>query len=399
MGIKLSINVNRSEFLDYLQLVQLYEYVDRIVSRHGSFLDHQFATDPDFRRRVVDLMARIKEIRGKKHYALERKLLHELCETYEDQVGGARTDYQYRLYPAAGAVAIALSKTFTAPLARLTILSQVAGMHYQSTALMKGRMLWEARRIVGEEGFRALWKGNLASVVHRVLFAGVIMLDYEDYRKNLGRVIGGTDANSTGLVNLIAGGLTGIEATCITYSLDMVRTRVAAQRNSIYGLRGTWHAFYDVHSANGFLPDTMFKGLGATLLGTVPSMAISFFVYESFKSFLKARRPGDDSPITVGLACGSIAGLAASTATYPIDLVRRRMQLDGIGGRAPIYTSGVRETFKTIIRKEGFRGLYRGIFPQCLRVVPGHAVAFMSFEMMKMSIATYGVIKSQTVSS
>ncbi|KAG5253268.1 mitochondrial coenzyme transporter [Salix suchowensis] len=68
-----------------------------------------------------------------------------------------------------------------------------------------------------------------------------------------------------------------------------------------------------------------------------------------------------------------MAGIAAASATYPLDLVRtriaaqdlvrRRMQLEGAGGRAPVYTSGLFGTFANIIRTEGFRGMYRGILP------------------------------------
>ncbi|CAL1404210.1 unnamed protein product [Linum trigynum] len=262
------------------------------------------------------------------------------------------------LYPVAGFIAIALSKTLTAPLFRLTILSQVGGMHYSSTALMQGSIMWEAVRVVADEGFKALWKGNTISVIRGVHFAIVSMGNYAFLRN-----------------------------ACSSEELD------------VCGLKGTWHAFRDLHCGSELHSPFLRKGFGLALLGTVPYMAISFFVYESFKSFLKARRPDDGSPIMDGLACGSIAGLAASTATYPLALVRRRMQLDGICGRVPIYTGGLLETFRTIIRKEGFRGLYRGIGPQCLRVVPGHAVAFMSFEMMKMSISAYQDFKRKAKSS
>ncbi|CAL1404209.1 unnamed protein product [Linum trigynum] len=298
------------------------------------------------------------------------------------------------LYPVAGFIAIALSKTLTAPLFRLTILSQVGGMHYSSTALMQGSIMWEAVRVVADEGFKALWKGNTISVIRGVHFAIVSMGNYaflRNVRKGFHSLLLGlicldwVGGNRSYHVIVFSG--CGEDQACSSEELD------------VCGLKGTWHAFRDLHCGSELHSPFLRKGFGLALLGTVPYMAISFFVYESFKSFLKARRPDDGSPIMDGLACGSIAGLAASTATYPLALVRRRMQLDGICGRVPIYTGGLLETFRTIIRKEGFRGLYRGIGPQCLRVVPGHAVAFMSFEMMKMSISAYQDFKRKAKSS
>ena len=63
--------------------------------------------------------------------------------------------------------------------------------------------------------------------------------------------------------------------------------------------------------------------------------------------------------IPMSLACGSVAGLVSSTATFPLDLVRRRMQLQGQAGEQRQYT-GYAHAFQTIVRREGFKGLYSG---------------------------------------
>ncbi|PHT27491.1 hypothetical protein CQW23_32907 [Capsicum baccatum] len=69
--------------------------------------------------------------------------------------------------------------------------------------------------------------------------------------------------------------------------------------------------------------------------------------------------------------CGSLSGIASSTATFPLDLVRRRKQLERAGGRAHVYNStGIMGMFKHIIRNEGFRGLYRGILPEYYENMP-----------------------------
>ncbi|KAM2138457.1 hypothetical protein ACFX1Q_010504 [Malus domestica] len=48
----------------------------------------------------------------------------------------------------------------------------------------------------------------------------------------------------------------------------------------------------------------------------------------------------NDSTVMVSLACGSLSGITSSTATFPLDLVRRRMQLEGAGGRVRVYNTG-----------------------------------------------------------
>lgn len=117
-------------------------------------------------------------------------------------------------------------------------------------------------------------------------------------------------------------------------------------------------------------------------MGVGPNIAINFCVYETLKSMWVAERP-DMSPALVSLACGSFAGICSSTATFPIDLVRRRMQLEGAGGKAKIYNHGLAGTFKEIIAKEGLFGLYRGILPEYYKVIPSVGIVFMTYEFMK----------------
>ncbi|XP_030534467.1 mitochondrial substrate carrier family protein B-like [Rhodamnia argentea] len=287
----------------------------------------------------------------------------------------------------AGGVAGAVSKTCTAPLARLTILFQVQGMHYDLATMKKASIWHEASRIVREEGYRAFWKGNLVTIAHRLPYSSVNFYIYEQYKKVL-HMIPGVESYrgnmSTELcIHFVGGGLAGMTAATATYPLDLVRTRLAAQTNVIY-YRGIWHALRTITREEGWLG--LYKGLGATLLSVCPSIAISFSVYETLRSSWQSHRP-DDPTVAVSLACGSLSGFASSTATFPLDLVRRRKQLEGAGGRARIYQTGIFGTLKHIVRNEGFRGLYRGILPEYYKVVPGVGICFMTYEALKMLLA------------
>ncbi|XP_054780074.1 uncharacterized protein LOC129287851 [Prosopis cineraria] len=286
----------------------------------------------------------------------------------------------------AGGVAGAFSKTCTAPLARLTILFQVQGMHSEVAALTKPNIWKEASRIVSEEGFRAFWKGNLVTIAHRLPYSAVSFYAYERYKNGIYSLMGQDHrsyAGSEPFVHFLGGGLAGITSASATYPLDLVRTRLAAQRSAMY-YRGISHAFGTICREEGFLG--LYKGLGATLMGVGPSIAISFSVYETLRSFWQSHRP-NDSTVMVSLACGSLSGIASSTATFPLDLVRRRMQLEGAAGRARVYKTGLFGTFGYIFRTEGLRGLYRGILPEYYKVVPSVGIVFMTYETMKMLLS------------
>ncbi|KAL3732291.1 hypothetical protein ACJRO7_029031 [Eucalyptus globulus] len=283
----------------------------------------------------------------------------------------------------AGGVAGAVSKTCTAPLARLTILFQVQGMHSDFATLKKASIWHEASRIAREEGFRAFWKGNLVTIAHRLPYSSVNFYTYEQYKKLLHMIPGvesyGKNMSTEPCIQFVSGGLAGMTAATATYPLDLVRTRLAAQTNVVY-YRGIWHALGTISREEGLLG--LYKGLGPTLLTVCPSIAISFSVYETLRSSWQSHRP-HDSYAAVSLACGSLSGIASSTVTFPLDLVRRRKQLEGAGGRARIYQTGIFGTLKHIVRNEGFRGLYRGILPEYYKVVPGIGICFMTYETLR----------------
>ncbi|PIM98853.1 Mitochondrial solute carrier protein [Handroanthus impetiginosus] len=275
----------------------------------------------------------------------------------------------------AGGIAGAFGKTCTAPLARLTILFQVQGMHSDVAVMSKPSIWHEALRIVNEEGFRAFWKGNLVTIAHRIPYSAVSFYAYGQYKSML-KSIPGLDGHGG---NFVGGGLAGITAASATYPLDLIRTRLAAQRSAIY-YKGIGHAVNTICRDEGCLG--LYKGLGATLLGVGPSLAIRFAVYEILMPYWQSQRP-NDSTVLVSLASGSLSGIASSTAIFPLDLVRRRMQLEGAAGRARVHNTGFLGMFGNIVRTEGFRGLYRGIVPEYCKVVPTVGIMFMTYETLK----------------
>lgn len=282
-----------------------------------------------------------------------------------------------------GGIAGAVSKTCTAPLARLTILFQVQGMHSDVATLKKACIWREASRVINEEGIRAFWKGNLVTIAHRLPYSAVSFYSYERYKNFLQRVPGleshRENISSHLLVRLTGGFLAGVTSAAVTYPLDLVRTRLAAQTNITY-YRGIWHALHTIRKEEGIFG--LYKGLRATLLSVGPNIAISFSVYETLRSQWQLQRP-QDSMALVSLACGSVSGIASSTVIFPLDLVRRRMQLEGAGGRARVYKTGLFGVLKHIICSEGWRGLYRGILPEYYKVVPSVGLVFMTYETLK----------------
>ena len=68
----------------------------------------------------------------------------------------------------------------------------------------------------------------------------------------------------------------------------------------------------------------------------------------------------------MSLACGGAAGLISSTATFPLDLIRRRMQLEGQGGLRRYR--GYADVARAVFRSGGLKGFYAGIIPEYYKV-------------------------------
>jgi solute carrier family 25 thiamine pyrophosphate transporter 19 len=83
---------------------------------------------------------------------------------------------------------------------------------------------------------------------------------------------------------------------------------------------------------------------------------------------------------------GVLAGIFAKSATYPLDTIRKRLQVQGptralyVHNNIPEYSGGVYGTARAILAKEGARGLYRGLSVALVKAAPTSAVTVWTFE-------------------
>jgi hypothetical protein len=63
---------------------------------------------------------------------------------------------------------------------------------------------------------------------------------------------------------------------------------------------------------------------GPTLIGMLPYAGLKFYIYEELKTHVPVEH---QTSVVVKLACGALAGLLGQTFTYPLDVVKRQMQV------------------------------------------------------------------------
>ena len=274
----------------------------------------------------------------------------------------------------AGAMAGAVAKTATAPLERLKILFQVQGMRGADLAAPKYTGIAQAfSTVVREEGALALWKGNGANVL-RVIPVYGLKFAFNDTIKAL---VAGPQKRSLDMAQLLwVGTLAGLLQTALTYPLETVRTRLTLGPEQGVRYAGIADCFRQMVRTEGWAG--LFKGFGPTMVSGAPYTGIQMTSYEMLK-----RNSGDG--ILWSLANGAISGLIAQTVTYPGDTVRRRMQNNGAGGAPKTYRNSLHCTAQ-IWRLEGAAGFMKGSWTNTVRAVPGAAVQFAAYELMKTAL-------------
>lgn len=160
-------------------------------------------------------------------------------------------------------------------------------------------------------------------------------------------------------------------------------------RGTIYHLSETMQILASVYRIEG--PRALFKGLGPNLVGVIPARSINFYVYGNGKRIISQQwNHGREAP-WVHLAAGVTAGVATSTATNPIWMVKTRLQLDknvserSGGAQQRLYRNSW-DCVRQVIRDEGIRGLYKGMSASYLGVVES-TMQWMLYEQMKVSLA------------
>lgn len=114
-------------------------------------------------------------------------------------------------------------------------------------------------------------------------------------------------------------------------------------------------------------------------------MGLFFATYETLRVPLSS-----SSVINLPFGSGNaVAGVAASvlakTAVFPLDLVRKRLQVQGPTRAKYVHTNipeydGVARAISTIVKTQGVKGLYRGLTVSLFKAAPASAVTMWTYE-------------------
>ncbi|KAL3531696.1 hypothetical protein ACH5RR_005217 [Cinchona calisaya] len=266
---------------------------------------------------------------------------------------------------AAGAIAGAAAKTVTAPLDRIKLLMQTHGARAGQEGVKKGIEFVEAITLIGkEEGIKGYWKGNFPQVIRIIPYTAVQLFAYETYKK----LFSGKDGKLSVIGRLAAGACAGMTSTFITYPLDVLRLRLAVEP----GYKTMTQVALNMLKEEGVA--SFYNGLGPSLIGIAPYIAVNFCVFDLVK---KAIPEEVQKRTETSLLTGLISATVATVMCYPLDTIRRQMQMRG----TPYKT--VLDAFPGILERDGLVGLYRGFVPNALKTLPSSSIKLTTFDTVK----------------
>jgi solute carrier family 25 protein 16 len=272
--------------------------------------------------------------------------------------------------------------------------------------------------IYSSTGVRGLFKGHSATLLRIFPYAGIKFLAYEQIRV---RVIKNASQETPGR-RFVSGSLAGMVSVFSTYPLEVIRVRLAfethASQHSTFAsiVRKIYaetppptshhptnavaatatHVVETVTPTSGLA--NFFRGFTPTLLGMIPYAGASFLAHDTMSDVMRWPKlaPYTTLPYTsreetlttthkpaqlrywAELTAGGIAGFVSQTVSYPLEVIRRRMQVGGVVGDG--HRLGMGEVAKRIYFERGWRGFFVGLTIGYVKVIPLAATSFYAYE-------------------
>lgn len=222
---------------------------------------------------------------------------------------------------------------------------------------------------------------------------------YEAAKRGIARMEGHNDPKRiSGSSQFVAGGVAGMMSQAVVYPLDTLKFRMQCETvpGGMKGNQLILHTMRKMWATNGIV--SFYRGLPMGLIGMFPYAAIDLFMFETLKRKLVARNmklhgiknEEDALPNNFTLAAmGGCSGAFGASVVYPLNLLRTRLQSQGrifediksvIADKAagtashPRTYTGIMDVTRQTLKGEGVRGLFKGLTPNLLKVVPAVSI-------------------------
>ncbi|KAJ3412663.1 hypothetical protein HDV05_000413 [Chytridiales sp. JEL 0842] len=300
----------------------------------------------------------------------------------------------------AGGIAGCAAKTAVAPLDRVKILFQVNNPHFEKYSGSFFGVFRAAQAIKSQFGVYGLFQGHSATLLRIFPYAAIKFMAYEQFKD----YIMPRKADETPFRRTLAGSLAGVTSIFFSYPLDLLRVRLSYEVKSAKDARTLFQTAKNIYTEPnpispyfGFL--NFYRGFMPTFYGMIPYAGVSFLTYETMKAWcIESPLFSEDIQVDGGkpsrkirwwaqLVVGGLSGAVAQTSSYPMEVIRRHMQIGGkswatqsavvkkeVAGVAGTQTMvrfiSTWETARNIWKQRGLKGFFVGLSIGYVKIVP-----------------------------
>uniref|UniRef100_A0AAQ5X5S9 Solute carrier family 25 member 14 n=2 Tax=Amphiprion TaxID=80969 RepID=A0AAQ5X5S9_AMPOC len=246
---------------------------------------------------------------------------------------------------------------------------QVQGQSQYTEVRYRG-MFHALFRIGKEEGIRALYSGISPALLRQASYGTIKIGTYN----SLKRLFVSHPEDETMVINVFCGVVSGVLSSSLANPTDVLKIRMQAQGSLLQGsMMSNFINIYQTEGTRG-----LWRGVIPTAQRAAIVVGVELPVYDiTKKHLLRSGLMGDT--ILAHFISSFTCGLAGALASNPVDVVRTRMMNQRVLSGSPMYKGtldGVMQTW----RNEGFFALYKGFWPNWLRLGPWNIiVSFRKF--------------------
>jgi solute carrier family 25 (adenine nucleotide translocator) protein 4/5/6/31 len=298
---------------------------------------------------------------------------------HDKQKGAKNATKKFIIDWLTGGVSAAVSKTAVAPIERVKLLLQVQDASKTIEKKYTG-IIDVFVRVPKEQGFAALWRGNLANVI-RYFPTQALNFAFKDTYKNM--FMKGVDKKKDPwkflFANLASGGAAGATSLFFVYPLDFARTRLAADvgKKGNREFNGLVDCLVKIAKSDG--PIGLYRGFFVSVQGIIIYRAAYFGCFDTIKAMVSTDPKNMNFFMTWAIA--QVVTVCSGILSYPWDTVRRRMMMQS--GRADILYKNTWDCAVKIVKNEGIKAMYKGALSNVFRGTGGALVLTIYDEIQK----------------
>jgi solute carrier family 25 (adenine nucleotide translocator) protein 4/5/6/31 len=280
-----------------------------------------------------------------------------------------------------GGVSAAISKTCVAPIERVKLLLQNQDASHQITKDQRYKGISDCFvRVVKEQGFTSMWRGNLANVVRYFPTQALNFAFKDTFKRYLNPFDKKKQPGMFFLGNVASGGMAGASSLCVVYPLDFARTRLAVdvgKTGSGRQFNGLVDCLAKVFKSDG--PMGLYRGFGISVIGIIFYRGAYFGLFDTGNAMLFGE--GKTQNFFAMWAFAQTTTTLAGIISYPLDTVRRRLMMQS--GRKEKMYKGTLDCFAKIAANEGTGAFFKGAASNVLRGTGGALVLVLYSKIQK----------------